>query len=122
MVTYSYIPPEYNTPTKMPYAPSPLSQCTTLEPQEPNIPYRNTGAVGKYIFGQPPSFTFKPLPPFPFEEEDEKQMEREDDRDSMTTQVGDYESQIEAETKKEGKIAKAVKNFSRKLSTAMSKN
>ena len=130
MVTYSYIPPEYKIPTKM-ASTSPealLSQHPTCTgTKNPHIPYRDTGAAGKYIFGRPPSWTFKPLPLFPFEKVEKLSSKpppsklHEEDCDSMTTETGEDELQTETEAKKEGKIAKVVKNFSERFGTAVSK-
>jgi hypothetical protein len=112
MVTYSYIPPAYKTPTKMssttPSTASLLQQSTTKASREPHIPYRDTGAAGKYIFGQPPSWTYKPLPSFPCEKLEEspskpllsKFHEADIDSMSMKTETSVNESQFNEAKKK----------------------
>ncbi|KZM18829.1 hypothetical protein ST47_g10041 [Ascochyta rabiei] len=95
-------------------------QSTTMESHKPHIPYRDTGAAGKCIYGQPPSWTFKPLPPFPFERVQTLETEPfDDDCHSMTTQTGEDDARLEQ--KRESKVIKAVKNLSRKLTAAVSK-
>ncbi|KAF9698627.1 hypothetical protein EKO04_003794 [Ascochyta lentis] len=120
MATYSYIPPEYKTSPKMPLPPSsiPLPQLSPIiEPQKPHMPHSDAGATGKYL----PLGAFKPLPRFSFEKLEAAETESVDDEDcsSMTTHVG--ENDAREEVKQEGRIAKAVKEFSKKLVAAVSK-
>lgn len=51
MVTYSYIPPEYKKAKTMPYTPSPLSQCTTVDAQEHRVETKteNEGKISKAV-------------------------------------------------------------------------
>lgn len=133
MVSYSYIPPSYKTKNKMSSSTSSntsllLQQTTICEYKEPHIPYRDTGVVGKSIFGQAPSWKYKPLPPSPFEKAEEspskpllsKFKEHDCDNISRVIHLDQDESELEIDAK-QGKIAKAVKNFSKKLTSIVSK-
>lgn len=137
MVTYSYIPPEYKTPKPKPKPkPTPHSSqpLKPPSPHTPHIPYRNTGAAGKRIFGQPPSWTRKPLPPFPFEkagmpisssssspssESPRTSKFREDDCGSVETQGDGTEALLESTGPdggaREGRVRRVVKGFSRRV-------
>ena len=132
MVTYIYIPPEYKTPSKISSTISSttslLQHPTTKASRELHIPYRDTGAAGKYIFGQPPSWTYKPLPPSPCEKPERSPSKpllskfHEADIDSMrwNTKTSVDEFQFNG-AKKESKIAKVVKDFSKRFCTTTSK-
>lgn len=118
MVKYSYIPPEYKiaskiTPTSLN---KPLPQHPTCAtPQEPRIPYRDTRTTGKAIFGQPPSWKHKPLPPLPLEEvsapaEKPRVSRFREDLDSVPD-VGDVEALCQGKAKKHIKLQEVVHNL-----------
>ena len=132
MVKYSYIPPEYKTPSNMSSTTSSkaslLHRSVSNPIKEPHIPYRDTGAAGKYIFGRPPSWTYKPLPPIPSEAVEDtpskplvsKPREADYDAVSEKTETSVQEGQF-VEIKKQGKFAKVAKNFSKRFSITTSK-
>jgi hypothetical protein len=105
MPTYSLFPPSSKPPTT-----STSTSTSTTHSPEPALPYRSTGPAGKYIFGQPPSGSCKPLPLPPLKEtEIEKADNSEDkgdgdDASSMITEVG-------GERETEGRVRKVVRRL-----------
>ncbi|KAJ8115794.1 hypothetical protein OPT61_g2648 [Boeremia exigua] len=97
-----------------------LHHSTSVRTKEPHIPYRDTGAAGKSIFGQAPSWEFKLLPPLPFEEQQESTEKPSRFREELCDRLAEVsmdKAHQENAIRKEGKIQKAVKNFSRRFST-----
>jgi hypothetical protein len=123
MVTYSYIPPEYKANNKIsptPHTPLSSQQTNVGRNDKTHIPYRDTGAAGKSIFGQPPSWAYKPLPPLPFgnaaDSPTKPLLSKFYEHDCDTTSLIGQPDKSDFKTKaKKSKIAKVVKNFSKKL-------
>lgn len=128
MPTYSYIPPEYKTTSKKlsssPSARPAPQQTTSYVGKEPRITFRDTGAAGKSIFGQAPSWKYKPLPPLPCERTDQSlskpSLSKSKEHDCGTFSMAKYYGEHAKTGAQHGKIAKAAKSFSNKLtSTAL---
>lgn len=106
MPTYSLFPSSSQPPTTS------TSTSTTHSP-ESVIPCRSTGAAGKHIFSQPPSWSCKPLPSPPLKEASIEKAEKADnsedkgdgdDASSMITEVG-------GERETEGRVRKVVRGL-----------
>lgn len=108
---------------------STASDTTPLLRKTPQLPYRDTGAAGKSVYGQAPSWKYKPLPTLPYKKDQASVKEpvvskfREEGIDSMKeTTESEEVREAEAKARKEGKIKKTVKNFSTLLSGTGSKS